>query len=230
MDPLLLFDLDGCLVDSTVPITTCMNHALREVDLPPREPAELVRFIGPPLPASFRTMLAEAGVAEPTHDELMARCVEAYRARYPEESVRSTAVISGIEVALDGLASRARLAVVTSKPWEFAEPILQGVGLRPRFEAVFGPETDLQAEPKARTLTRALEQLAPAGDPADAVMIGDREHDVLAGIACGTRTVGVTWGAGDRAELEAAGADLIVSAPAQLVDHLAGAAVDEGTS
>ena len=211
---LLLFDLDGCLVDSTYPITTCMNHALVGVGVPARDPAELVRFIGPPLPASFATLLREAG-GDP---ELTARCVELYRERYPEEALRSTVLIDGMEPALEELASVARMAIVTSKPGEYAEPIVEAVGLRSRFAAVHAPQADLRGEPKEETLARALADLVDDGDPASAVMIGDREHDVLAGLACGTRTVGVTWGAGERAELEAAGADHIVSTPAQLVE------------
>jgi phosphoglycolate phosphatase len=211
---LLLFDLDGCLVDSTLPITTCMNHALVAVGFPARDPSEMVRFIGPPLLASFTTLLREAGGA----DELAPRCVELYRERYPDESLRTTTVIEGLEAALDELAAVAPMAVVTSKPGEYAEPLLEGVGLRSRFVAVHAPKADLTSEAKTLTLARALAHLAADDDPASVVMIGDREHDVLAGLACGTRTVGVTWGAGGRDELEAAGADHVVSTPRELVD------------
>lgn len=210
---LLLFDLDGCLVDSTAPICAAMNHALVAVDLPAREPGELVRFIGPPLFASFETLLLEAR----GDVRLAGRCVALYREVYPEESLRSTTVVPGIDTVLQELGASVAMAVVTSKPGEYAEPIVDALGLRPHFLAVHAPGTDLKGEPKAETLERALEDLATA-DPARAVMIGDREHDVLAGIACGTATVGVTWGAGDRTELEAAGADHIVTTPAALVE------------
>lgn len=211
---LLLFDLDGCLVDSTLPITAGMNHALVGVGLPERDPGELIRFIGPPLFGSFTTLLREVGGDE----ALAARCVDLYREFYPEQARRSTTVVPGMQAVLDELGSFTALGVVTSKPGEYAVPIVDAVGLRPHFLAVHAPKTDLQGEPKAVTLARALEDLAPGADPATAVMIGDREHDVLAGVACGTRTVGVTWGAGSREELQAAGADHIVSTPAELVE------------
>jgi len=208
----LLFDLDGCLVDSTVPITRCMNLALVQVGLPERDPAELVRFIGPPLPASFATMLAEAD-ADPS---LAPTCVEAYRAAYPQESLRTTRVVAGIPEVLAEVGRDAVLAVVTSKPRPFALPIVEHLGLLASFRAVHGPQTDLQGEPKAVTLRRALADVAPDADPTEVVMIGDREHDVLAGRACGTRTVGVTWGAGSVEELAAAGADHLAATPAEL--------------
>lgn len=99
----LLFDLDGCLVDSTVPITRCMNLALVEVGLTERDPAELVRFIGPPLPASFATMLTEAD-ADPG---LVPACVEAYRAVYPQESLSTTRVVAGMPQVLADVAPEA---------------------------------------------------------------------------------------------------------------------------
>jgi phosphoglycolate phosphatase len=212
----LLFDLDGCLVDSSVPITACMNHALADVGLPARDPADLLRFIGPPLPASFRIMLAEAGADEALYE----RCVEVYRARYPSVSLEDTRIIPGIEEVLDTFGGLVPMAVVTSKPREFAAPIVEALGLTAHFLAVHGPETDLQSEPKQVTLTRALRDVAPGLHPARAVMIGDREHDVFAGIACGTATIGVTWGAGDRAELDAAGADALIDTPAALPELL----------
>ena len=107
---LLLFDLDGCLVDSTLPITAGMNHALVGVGLPAREPSELIRFIGPPLFGSFTTLLREVGGDE----ALAARCVDLYREVYPEEARRSTTVVPGMEVVLDDLGALASIAVVTS--------------------------------------------------------------------------------------------------------------------
>jgi phosphoglycolate phosphatase len=77
-----------------------------------------------------------------------------------------------------------------------------------------GPEV----EEKRVTLARALETTGVEAH--SAVMIGDRSHDVHAGRSCGTRTVGVLWGAGDRAELELAGADLGVARPGELEDVL----------
>lgn len=216
---LLLFDLDGCLVDSAPAITGSIRHALEDLGVSPPAADALRWCIGPPLHESFASLLAEPRVDAPRVRE----AVDVYRAHYATTSTRSTTVIPGIEAALATLAAEATLAVVTSKPGEVARPILDHLGLAPWFVAVHAPRADHQVEAKAVTLQRALDGLA-GGDAARAVMIGDRSHDVEAGRACGTATLGVTWGAGDRAELEAAGADLIVDASDQLpaaVDRLA---------
>lgn len=213
----ILFDLDGCLVDSTAAITGAINHALLAVDVPARPVGELTRFVGPPLVEAFATLLAEAG----RDVDLAHRCVDTYRERYRTSSLEGTEVVAGMPEALDRLAAVARLAVVTSKPLVFADPILVALGLRDRFAAVHGPDADHRAEPKAVTLARALADVAASGETASAVMVGDRSHDVIAGRACGIATVGVTWGAGDRDELVDAGADHVVDRPSDLVTLLA---------
>jgi phosphoglycolate phosphatase len=92
-----------------------------------------------------------------------------------------------------------------------------------RSSGVFAPPLDALEEPKAAALERALAWAGLASPPErrdEVWMVGDRHHDIDAGHACGTRTVGVTWGIGDREELAAAGAHAIVDAPADLVPLL----------
>lgn len=210
------FDLDGCLVDSRVPISGAMNAALVELGLPERPPEQLHGYIGPPLLASFTEILTELD-ADPG---LAESAIAAYRRVYPELSLSQTQLVPGIVEVLDALHGDVTLMVVTSKPREYAEPIVDALGLGGHVEAVFGPALDALTEPKATQLERAI-RLAevPDGDRRTAAtMIGDREHDVIAGVACGVRTVGVTWGIGDAAELWAAGADVVVDRPAELLD------------
>lgn len=210
------FDLDGCLVDSRVPISGSINAALRELGVPEQPASELHRYIGPPLLVGFGQILASVG-ADPG---LAARAVDAYRQVYPDLSIRQTSPVPGMRELLARLEGSLTLMVVTSKPVEFAEPVLEAVGMRSHFSAVLGPGLDALSEPKADKLAQALALAAIADDEraTAAAMIGDREHDVAAGRVCGTATIGVTWGIGDRQELSEAGADLIVDTP----DELAG--------
>lgn len=204
----LLFDLDGVLVDSRVAITDCINHALAEHGLPGRSPESLRRYIGPPLAAAFVEMTGEA-----PDSALVASCVAAYRSRYATASLRDTTVIPGIAETVASLARHVRLAVATSKPVAFAEPLLQQLGLRRFFTAVAGPDATVQGEDKAQTIAKAL---AALGHPERAVMVGDRSFDILGARARAIRSIGVTWGIGGREELEAAGADTVINTPAQL--------------
>jgi phosphoglycolate phosphatase len=209
-DGVVLFDLDGVLADSRAAITGCLNAALAANGLPERAPAELYRYIGPPLPLAF----AEITGLDP-HSATVAALVEGYRTRYAVASLTDTVVTPGIGVALDALlAAGRRLGVATSKPASFAEPLLQALGLRDRFDVVGGPALDVPPEDKTTTVGRALRAMeAKAG-----VMVGDRSFDMVAARAHGLRAIGVAWGIGTREELVAAGAELIVATPAQLPD------------
>jgi phosphoglycolate phosphatase len=204
----LLFDLDGVLVDSRVAITGCLNHALAEHGLACRAPEALQRFIGPPLAAAFAELTGQA-----PGSALVSSCVEAYRTRYATASLRDTTVMPAVAETLAGLAPHFRLAVATSKPVAFAEPLLESLGLRHFFSAVAGPELRPQSEEKAQTIAKALAKL---GRPERAVMVGDRSFDILGARLHSLPSVGVSWGVGSREELEGAGADVVIDHPAQL--------------
>jgi phosphoglycolate phosphatase len=207
----VFLDLDGCLIDSTIAITRSIDHALAAIGVAPRGTAALRSSIGPPLMTSFARILAEEG-RDPA---LAARCVDLYRERYVATAVEETEVVAGVPEALEALGRLAPLAIVTTKPRPAAVMLLEALGLIDAMVAVFGPDADHRVEEKEVTLARALATLDVAA--AVTVMVGDREHDVIAGHACGTATIGVLWGAGDRDELEAARADALVERPDALV-------------
>jgi phosphoglycolate phosphatase len=206
---LLLFDLDGVLADSRVAIARSMNHALVAVGLTPAPEASLHPLIGPPLHAAFEELLAARGADVSLADA----CVAHYRERYATACVQETLPMAGVPEAVAALMPRVPLAVVTSKPVEFARPILATLGLAESFRAVIGPTLSARSEPKEVTLGRALAVF----EERPAAIVGDRHHDVEAGRAHGLYTVGVTWGIGSEAELRAAGASHIVHRPDELV-------------
>lgn len=212
------FDLDGCVVVSDEAIADGLRHALHLIGLPMLDADRLRAAIGPPLISTFSMLVAEVGHDPATGEgaELVGAAVAAYRTRYAEVGFDLTRPVEGIVALLDRLGSvpSGTTVIVTAKPTAVAEQLLDHIGLRDRFAAVYGAPMGPQVEEKRVTLARAL--LETGTDARAAVMIGDRSHDVSAGRVCGTRTVGVLWGAGDRAELEHAGADLVVARPDEL--------------
>lgn len=208
----VLFDLDGVLVDSRVAFARNINAALIEHGLEPREERELVQYLGPPL---HRTMALLAGEDEERVDAL----VLSYRARYRRTLAEESHVFAGIPQALDELAATMPLVVATSKPQALAEPLLEQLGLRGRFQAIHGPQLQARDEAKSLTIARALEGLPHARRP---VMVGDRKFDVLGARAHEMPCVGVLWGIGTERELREAGAAALVAEPSELVDLLTG--------
>jgi phosphoglycolate phosphatase len=206
----VLFDLDGVLIDSRRAITNCMNHGLAAVGAPTRSAAELEPWIGPPLIHAFTAL------AGPEHAP---DCLAAYRARYVTSSLEETLPAPGMQAALAQIAARVPTALATSKPRAFAVPLCERLGLARHLTAIEGPSLDAVHETKAQTVTRALAALGLAPG-ADAPLVGDRLHDVEGARANGIPCVGVLWGIGSRAELEAAGADRVVATPAELAAAL----------
>ncbi len=204
----ILFDLDGVLIDSRAAIGNCINHALDAHGLPERPLDSLERFIGPPLTLAFAEL-----TGQPQDSQLVLACVSSYRARYTRASLSETTVIPRIPDALTALSAYYRLAVATSKPRAFAEPLLASLDLRHRFELIAAPDLDAHREDKAATIRHALSTLRTAR----AVMIGDRSFDIIGAHACAIPAIGVTWGIGSREELATAGAEIIVDTPAELV-------------
>jgi phosphoglycolate phosphatase len=201
----VVFDLDGVLLDSARAIIGCINDALEELGEPRRAPADLRRFVGPPLSDGF---------AELVGPERAGELVVAYRTRYATASLELTTVFPGMIEVLEELGAHRPLAVATSKPLAYAKPLCDHLGLTPYFAVIEGPSMS-EIEPKTDTLRRALDGLGLAPG-ADAPMIGDRLHDVEAARANGLRCVGVLWGFGTEEELRAAGANTIVAEPAEL--------------
>ena len=193
-----IFDFDGVIIDSRVPVEAAINGALLAHGLPPRSAAETARFIGPPVLEAFAEL---TGAAEDS--EMVAACVATYHDIFARVYLEQTQLVDGMPELLRSLPLP--LALATSKTREFVAPLLEHFGLE--FAVVSAPAL---AEPKSETVARA--QRALGAD--DAVVVGDRHYDIDAARACGLRVIGVTWGIGDRAELR--DADFLLERPAEL--------------
>lgn len=212
-----LFDVDGTLVDSRVPILRALNTALVGAGLDPVVDADLGHHVGPPLQLTLERLLTERG----ENVGLVGSLVQAYRAEYRSISVELAASYPGVQSMLNDLEGKLRLGVVTSKPAVYAVPILSALGLASMMEVIEGPDLS-EIEAKPITLARALDRLGENGALDDVTMVGDRREDMEAGHAHGVRTVGVTWGFGTREELVAAGAQHIVDRPEAVVPIVSG--------
>ena len=202
-EPTLFFDLDGTLTDPKPGITGSIQYALEKLDRPVPSRDELTWCIGPPLRASFAALLGG--------EELADRAVVLYRERFSDVGLFENSLYPDIPAVLATLAqSPRRMFVATSKPHVFASRIIEHFGLAGYFEHVFGSELDGTRVHKADLLAYALAETGV--DPSQALMIGDRSHDVAGAKANGVEAIGVTYGYGSPEELiEAGAADLCAS-------------------
>ena len=201
----ILWDLDGTLTDPKVGITRCMQHALREFGHPVPETSDLLWCIGPPMHKSFERLVPGSSPQD------VWALVGKYRERFSELGLVENEVYPGIPEMLGALSAHVHF-VATSKPHVFAQRITDHFGLSSYFRRVYGSELDGTRSEKGQLIAHILE----CEGITDAIMVGDRMHDILGGRANGLQTIGVTWGYGGREELVSAGADHIFDTPAEL--------------
>ena len=211
----IIFDLDGTLIKSEEGLFDSITYALEKsgVDLGGRR--VIKRIIGPVLWESFQkfyNMSAEEA------DRANAYFVEAY----DKEGLYNASVYEGVEQMLETLRNAGRiLLVVTAKPRDMAERVLNHTGIDQYFQAVIGPARGNKKTDKGSLLKEALSFLAKTGtyhfQKEQAVMVGDRMFDMQGAVETGIRSIGVLYGYGDRQELIDAGATLLADTPAVVV-------------
>ncbi|QOZ27655.1 HAD family hydrolase [Bradyrhizobium sp. CCBAU 51753] len=210
-DGAIFFDLDGTLTDPKPGITGSIQYALEKLGRKVPTQDELTWCIGPPLRASFAMLLGGEEYAD--------RAIELYRERFGTVGLFENSVYPDIAEVLGALrATPRRMFVATSKPHVFATRIIAHFGLSGHFDHVFGSELDGTRVNKVELLAYALEQTG--ADPASAVMIGDRSHDVIGAKRNGIRAVGVTYGYGSAEELREAGASELCATPRAVLHHI----------
>lgn len=208
MKKTILFDLDGTLTDPKEGITKSIQYALSKMGI--YEDCEnLLSFIGPPLfdalkqKYNFDTMNATTAL-------------NYYRERYMSIGLLENSVLPGIPEVLQVLKEAGyTLAVATSKPTQIAIAICKNFNLLQYFDVIIGSEMDGTRVLKAEVIAEVLKQLSAS--PKDAIMIGDRKHDILGAKKVGITSIGVTFGYAEDGELEEAGADFVISSPQELL-------------
>lgn len=213
MYDIVLFDLDGTLTDPGEGITNSVAYALGKFGIQAPERRALYKFIGPPLHESFMDFYGF------DRDKAML-AVDYYREYYRDRGIWENRVYGGIAALLRELKGAGkRLAVATSKPEGFSRQILDRFGLSQYFDAVAGANMDGSRTRKAEVIACALERLGTKAGP-NAVMVGDREHDVLGAREMGLDCIGVLFGYGSREELEQAGAAHTAQTVAEVLSFL----------
>ena len=207
----LLFDLDGTLTDPKEGITRSAAYALARFGIE-ADPDSLTDFIGPPLLDSYEKYFHIKG-------EDGVRAVQLYRERFSVKGLYENKVYPGIPEQLAALKEAGyHLAVATSKPELFALQILEHFNLAGYFETIAGGEMDEAKCTKSYVIGKTLARLGidRAGARDLALMIGDREHDVLGAAEYGIPCLGAGYGYGRPGELIAAGAAAVADTPEEL--------------
>ena len=202
MYQIILFDLDGTLTDSGIGITNSVIYALEKFGIHVSDQTELYSFIGPPLMESFELHYG--------FDHQQAeQAVSYYREYFSRKGIYENRPYDGIKELLAYLKDSGKvLLVATSKLEKYAREVLKHFGLYDYFDAVAGSSVDGTRIKKGEIIAYALDNAGMAGRES-AIMVGDREHDILGAKEAGIDSLGVLYGYGSREELVMVGADFL---------------------
>lgn len=220
MTRLVLFDLDGTLLDTGPDIAAALNRVRAEHGLDPVPYAPLRACVSHGAAAVVRCGFPDAD--EATRAMLRTRLL----AHYAERLADQTALFPGMDAVLAALEDGGlRWGVVTNKPGWLTGPLLDRLGLAPRAACIVSGDTTPHLKPHPAPVLRACRACAVA--PADAWYVGDAERDVQAGRAAGSRTAVALFGyVSDDDRPQDWGADALLTEPSGLL-ALVGAAARE---
>lgn len=200
---LVIFDLDGTLVDSTDAICYTFNHVLQQQQLPIVEHALISAMIGQPLRQMYQTCLPSA-TAEEIED-----FYHLYVAAYAPFSQQHSRILPGTAEVLPLLAATKKISLATTKSRTPAVEVLEQFHLLPHFDLVLGIDNVSLPKPHPEIIQKALAEFDV--DPRRAVMIGDTTLDMDAGRGAGVHTIGVLTGTHSRETLQGSEPTMILN-------------------
>lgn len=182
----VVFDLDGTLIDSTNALLATHEHAFRSVNLKCPDACDILKLVGLPLTETMRRLAPQSFCTD---------LVSAYSDVYPQMAAQHERLFDGV---VDVLALPFRAAVATGKSQKGAERAVTQHGLATRFELVLGADSVRRPKPYPDLLMKVMRSMQTD----DLIMVGDTTYDLEMARAAGVRAIGVDWGHHPRSELE----------------------------
>ena len=222
MIELIIYDLDGTLIDSRMDIANAVNQTLRDLGLKGLPAERISAFVGTGIENLMAMVLKETGAVSKVGAPLVGalegagtrpaptikHAVKLLRRHYSEHLLDHTCLYPSVRKVLEFFKDR-KQAVITNKPQDFSMKILKGLDVSSYFFRVLGGN---QGFPKKPAPEPVLEILRDAGvSKEEAVLVGDSAIDVETGRNAGVKTLAVTYGFGSRLEIENSKPDLILT-------------------
>ena len=211
---MVLFDLDGTLVDSVPDLAYCIDRTLEHFGLPPHGTDKVRRWMGNGLQRLLKRALVDGLEGEPDN-ALFHRAFAILLDLYEKNTCQRSTLYPG---ALEGLTylqrSAYRLGCVTNKLAQFTRPLLQTLGIYDDFSIIICGDTLPKKKPDPMPLLHAAAYFGV--EPEKALMVGDTVHDIQAARAAGFQILFVTYGYNHGTNLDSARPDAIVDSLAEL--------------
>jgi phosphoglycolate phosphatase len=210
---LIIFDLDGTLIDSKKDIAHCVNWTLNDMGLPDIAHEVIYYYVG----HGVRELMAGA-IKEAHGEDGYERALRIFDKHYTAHLLDHTRLLPGMDEILDAY-NKKDLAVITNKPQKYTDAIMMGLGLDDYFGSVLGREATKKPKPDPDPILKVLEILPAKKERT--LIIGDTEIDIEAGKRAGVLTCGVLFGFGEAKMVRDAEPDFIVEEAKELLEIFA---------
>lgn len=221
---LVIFDLDGTLIDSRLDLVHSVNAALRHIQRPELPEHIIASFVGDGAPVLIQRALG----GEQVDDALVRKGLEFFLTYYREHKLDHTTVYPGIADALRAIqnsgngspsGTRRKMAVLTNKPVNPSRAIVEALGLGKYFSQVYGGNSFPTKKPSPEGARKLMQEAG--AEPSQTVMVGDSHTDIETGRSARFWTVGVTYGFAPHTLAEAS-PDVTVDDPRELATVFSG--------
>ena len=211
---LVIFDLDGTLIDSRLDLVHSVNAALRHIQRPELPADVIASYVGDGAPILIQRALG----SEATDEELVRQGLQFFLSYYREHKLDHTTVYHGVREALVAIQRASngiprKMAVLTNKPVVPSRGIVEALGLGSFFMQVYGGNSFATKKPDPEGARMLLQESGVR--PEQAAIVGDSHVDVETGQNTGLWTVGVTYGFAPHT-LQANPPDVLVDTPREL--------------
>ncbi len=185
---LVIWDLDGTLIDSKADLVNAVNATRGWMDLAPLAPATVASYVGNGAPVLIRRALGpEAAQSD------VDRALEYFIRFYHEHCLDETRLYPGVAETLEGLTAHgSRLAVLTNKPVRISHVIVEGLGLASTFFRIYGGNSFDQKKPHPIGIQKLMEETGAPGNRT--LMVGDSHVDIETARNAGSKSCGVLYG------------------------------------
>ena len=216
---LVIFDLDGTLIDSRLDLVHSVNAALRHIGRPELPDDVIASYVGDGAPILIQRALGGEAVDE----AIVRQGLQFFLSYYREHKLDHTTVYEGVKeslanVQLGSNGTRRKLAVLSNKPVVPSRAIVEALGLGPFFTQIYGGNSFATKKPDPEGARKLLEEAGIR--PEEAAIVGDSHVDVETGQNAGLWTVGVSYGFAPHT-LEANPPDVLVDTPQELAEVFA---------
>ena len=217
---LILFDLDGTLVDSAPDLAMAVNFMLKSLGRETFSVETIRSWVGNGAQTLVKRGLSgSTEINENIEKELFEKAFEIFLKSYAKYSCVETVTYPKVIPTLQTLKTQGfRLALVTNKPFDFIKPLLDGLGMKDVFELCLGGDSLKKKKPEPEPLLHICENLGVSID--DSVIVGDSKNDILAANSAKMQSIAVTYGYNYGEDIRVYNPDYVVNDFAEILSLL----------